>query len=73
MFEHCVLARYNDVISADCYSGFYDAMKVIEQYNKTEYYDNHIKYCHIWKYWPENVKKIIINRKFDVPIRYFHL
>ena len=72
MFQHCILARYSDVINANCFDSFQSAMMVINEYNRQEYYPNHIRYCHVWKWWPDVVKKEIFNHQFNVPIKNVH-
>ncbi len=33
------------------------------------HYTDHVKYTYIFKNWPSYVRKYIINREFDIPVK----
>ena len=69
LFEHCILTKYSDVIHADCYSKFEEAMITLNNNPTHEIYKNHIKYVHIFKYHPSGIKTFFYNNEFNVPIK----
>lgn len=69
LFDHCILTKYSDVIQADCYNTFQQAMNEYS-INPHRIYKNHIKYIHIFKYHPARIKQFFYNREFDVAIKY---
>ena len=68
LFEHCILTKYSDVILADCYKSFDDAMKTLVN-NPATSFENHIKYTHIFKFYPVRIRTFLFNREFDVPYK----
>jgi len=59
----------SDVIHADCYSKFENAMITLNNNPAKDIYKNHIKYVHIFKYHPSRIKTFFYNREFDIPIK----